>query len=79
MDVVHLFVDSLFGHAAFGQQHMDVGIPFEVLAERMEDHDESWNEMLCFSSAFFQSKENRILDCFEEAAEKRTIFFEKVA
>lgn len=76
--IFHLTEDTVIREAAFGDQAVDMRIPFEWPSEGMKDADEARDKV----SGLIKVKEhagNYTVNGIEEAIEERAVFEEKVA
>ena len=70
--------ESVIAETAFGNETVDMGVPFQVPAEGMEDHDKAGDEIQRFI-LFKKHTGNNAVDRMEETVQKRTIMEEKIA
>ena len=78
VEMFYMTPESVIAETAFGNETVDMGVPFQVPAEGMEDHDKAGDEIQR-SILFKKHTGNNAVDRMEETVQKRTIMEEKIA
>ena len=76
--VMEIAPEAVITQAAFRDKTMDMRIPLEIPAERMENHDETRSVMFGFTEVEKHTG-NDTVDCVKKAIEQRTILEEKIS
>lgn len=69
--------EAIVGETVFGDETMNMGIPFQRAPESMEDTDETGNKVFWFVH-FMEHTENDASGCVKKAVEKGTVLKKKV-
>ena len=78
VEMFYMAPETVIAETAFGNETVDMGVPFQVPAEGMEDHDKAGSESQRFI-LFKKHAGNNAVDRMEETVQKRTVMEEKIA
>ena len=76
--VLDITPEAVITQAAFREETVDMRIPFEIPAERMENHDETGSVMFGFTE-FEKHTGNDTVDCVKKTVEQRAILEEEIS
>ena len=78
IEMTYAAPETIVAVAAFGNEAVDVRVPFQIPAKGMEDHDKAWSEVQGFI-LFRKHPGNDAVYGMKETVQKRTVIKEKLA